>query len=312
MDALDIALASVRVESALVGRSMVEAPWGLRMDTGDLCVLVAVVRDEAWVRHGDGAPVHLEEGTVAVACGGVPVEMGDHPDTPPEVRIVDQEDCYDTVTGENVAGRDRTGARTWGDPDASGSVILSAYRAHGEVFTLLERDLPPLLVVPPDPLVAPVLAALAAETQVDRPGGQVVVDRLMELLLFASIRAWLASSAAAAVPSWSTALADPMVGPALSAMHADPARRWTVADLAAEAAVSRAAFARRFRERVGEPPLAHLTRWRMALAADALRAEPGLDLTAVAARVGYADAFSFSTAFRRVRGQTPSQHRRSA
>jgi AraC-like DNA-binding protein len=311
VDALDTALATVRVHGAMVGRSLVTPPWGLEMETTDPCMLAAVLRGEAWIRHGADEPVHLPEGSVAVACGGVPFHAGDHPETPPGVRIVDREDCYDVVTGEQIAERGRTGSRTWGDPDAPGSIVLGSYRTDGEVYALLERGLPPLLVIPPDPLVAPVLAALAAETQDQRPGQQVVVDRLMELLLFAAIRAWLASPAAS-VPSWATALSDPMVGPALRAMHAAPERRWTVAGLAAEGAVSRAAFARRFSEVVGEPPLAHLTRWRMALAADALRSEPGLDLTAVAARVGYADAFSFSTAFRRVRGTTPSAHRRTA
>lgn len=310
MDALDTALATVRVEG-WVGRSMVRPPWGVEMLTADPCQLAAVVTGEAWIRHGDDEPVHLPEGSVAVACGGIPLHMGDHPDTPADLRIEDREACYDIVTGAPMADHDRTGSRTWGDPDAPGSVVLGAYRTEGEVYALLEDELPPLLVVPPDPLVLPVLTAVAAETQDERPGQQVVVDRLMELLLFAAIRAWLASPAAD-VPSWATALSDPVVGPALRAMHATPERRWTVAALAAEGASSRAAFARRFREVVGEPPLAHLTRWRMALAADALRAEPGLDLTAVAARVGYADAFSFSTAFRRVRGTTPSAHRRTA
>ena len=311
MDALDTALATVRVHGAMVGRSLVEPPWALEMATADPCQLAAVVRGAAWIRHGADEPVPLPEGAVAVACGGIPLHLGDHPATPPGVLVADREDCFDVVTGEHVADRGRTGSRTWGDPGAPGAVLLGSYRTDGEVYALLARDLPPLLVVPPDPAVTPVLAAIAVETQDERPGQQVVLDRLMELLLLAAVRAWLASPAAA-VPSWAIALSDPVVGPALRAMHAAPERRWTVAALAAEGAVSRAAFARRFRDRVGEPPLAHLTRWRMALAADALRDEPGLDLTTVAARVGYADAFGFSAAFRRVRGTTPSAHRRSA
>lgn len=310
VDALDTALARVRVEG-WVGRSMVRAPWGVEMLTADPCQLAAVVTGDAWLRHGDDEPVHLPEGTVAVAAGGIPLHLGDHPDTPPELRIEDREACFDIVTGAPMADHDRTGSRTWGDPDAPGSVVLGAYRTDGEVYGLLARDLPALLVVPPDPLTEPVLAAIVTETQVERPGQQVVVDRLMELLLFAALRSWL-GAVSADVPSWATALSDPIVGPALKAMHAAPEQRWTVAELAAAASVSRAAFARRFRDRVGEPPLAHLTRWRMALAADALRSEPDLDLTAVAARVGYADAFSFSAAFRRVRGTTPSAHRRTA
>lgn len=312
MDALDTALASVRVEGSMVGRSLVSAPWAMELDSDLPCGLAAVVRGDAWLRHGDAEPVPLVEGSVVVACGSTPLHVGDHPDTPLGVRVRDREECYDVVTGESVAERDRIGSRTWGDPTASGEVVLGAYRTEGALFALLEDELPPALVVGPGTSVSPVLAALVAETQTERPGQQVVVDRLMELLLFAAVRDWLASPAAADLPRWSTALGDPVVGPALQAMHDDPARRWSVADLAAAAHVSRAGFARRFRALVGEPPLAHLTRWRMALAADLLRSDPRLDLTSVAARVGYADAFGFSAAFRRVRGTTPSAHRRSA
>lgn len=295
----------------MVGRSLVTPPWALSMDSAEPCLLAAVLRGDAWVRHGEDAPVHLDEGSVVVGCGGVALVMGDDPGTAPQVLITDRDTCSDAVTGESVAERNRTGPRTWGDPDAPVAVLLSAYRTGGELFAVLERDLPSLVVVGPDPVTAAVLTAVATETQSERPGQQVVVDRLMELLLFAAVRAFLASPAAR-VPAWSTALADPIVGRALRAMHTEPERRWTVAGLADVAAASRTAFTGRFRDLVGEPPLAHLTRWRMALAADVLREDPRLDLSAVAARVGYADAFSFSTAFRRVRGVSPSQHRRSA
>jgi AraC-like DNA-binding protein len=94
-------------------------------------------------------------------------------------------------------------------------------------------------------------------------------------------------------------------------LHADPAQPWTVARLAAATGVSRAAFARRFAERVGTPPMAYLTDWRIALAADLLR-ETDDTVGSVARKVGYADVFSLSTAFKRRRGTTPTQHRATA
>ncbi|MBP2183738.1 AraC-like DNA-binding protein [Amycolatopsis magusensis] len=91
----------------------------------------------------------------------------------------------------------------------------------------------------------------------------------------------------------------------LRAMHAEPGRPWTVLTLAKVAGASRAAFARRFTALVGEPSLAYLTGWRMTLAADLLRRQG----TSVASQVGYADGFAFSSAFKRVRGVSPSVYR---
>ncbi|WSF92991.1 AraC family transcriptional regulator [Nocardia vinacea] len=106
-------------------------------------------------------------------------------------------------------------------------------------------------------------------------------------------------------------VSDDVVGPVLRAMHETPGAPWTLTTLAAVAGVSRTTLAKRFAELVGEPPLAYLTDWRMTIAADLLTA-PGATVSAVARRVGYADAFGFSTAFKRVRGTSPSEYTRSA
>jgi AraC-like DNA-binding protein len=98
------------------------------------------------------------------------------------------------------------------------------------------------------------------------------------------------------------------VGPVLRLLHNSPQEPWTVARLAQEAGVSRAALARRFNELVGEPPMAYLTGWRITLAADLLR-EPGATVGSVAPQVGYGSSFALSTAFKRVRGVSPQQHR---
>jgi AraC-like DNA-binding protein len=94
-------------------------------------------------------------------------------------------------------------------------------------------------------------------------------------------------------------------------MHHNPGEPWTVGSLAAACAVSRAALARRFAELVGEPPLTFLTRWRLAVAADLL-ADPDVTIGAVARRVGYSSPFALSTAFKRVRGVSPRDHRTRA
>lgn len=144
----------------------------------------------------------------------------------------------------------------------------------------------------------------------DGPGQEVVLDRLLDLLAIAALRAWFARPEAAP-PAWYEALGDPVVGPVLRLLQDDPARPWTVAALAAKAGVSRAALARRFTERVGELPMTYLTGWRLALAADRLRDTDGT-IGAIARHVGYGSASALSTAFKREYGVSPQEWRTRA
>jgi AraC-like DNA-binding protein len=155
-----------------------------------------------------------------------------------------------------------------------------------------------------------VIPLLAAEIVKDEPGQEAVLDRLLDLLLIAVLRAWFARPEAGA-PGWYRAHGDPIIGPALRLLHHNPSHPWTVAELAGETGVSRAAFARRFNELVGEPPMSFLTGWRIALAADLLR-EPGATVGSVAHQVGYGSPFALSTAFKRLRGMSPQAFRAAA
>lgn len=95
---------------------------------------------------------------------------------------------------------------------------------------------------------------------------------------------------------------------ALDAMHRDPAAPWTVATLATEAGLSRAAFARRFTALVGQPPLGYLTWWRMTTAARLLKTTDA-PLRAVASQVGYVSEFAFAHAFKRTHHTAPGKYR---
>lgn len=154
---------------------------------------------------------------------------------------------------------------------------------------------------------SPLLPLLAEEIGRNEPGQQAVLDRLLDLLLIAVLRTWFAR-AEAETPAWYRAQGDPVVGPALRLIHNNPAYPWTVAELARRTGASRAAFARRFTELVGEPPMTYVTGWRLALAADLLR-DPDATVGSVARQVGYGTPFAFSAAFKRVRGVSPQEHR---
>jgi AraC-like DNA-binding protein len=109
---------------------------------------------------------------------------------------------------------------------------------------------------------------------------------------------------------WLGALRDKQIGRALSLVHRDAARMWTVESLATEVAMSRSAFAVRFTELVGEPPMHYVARWRMHVALTRLK-EEGTALGELAIRLGYRSEAAFSRAFKRVIGVSPGTARRS-
>jgi AraC-like DNA-binding protein len=147
------------------------------------------------------------------------------------------------------------------------------------------------------------LRLMATEAAALRPGGEMIITRLADLLVLQAIRSWMASDPAAQT-GWLGALQDKQIGRALALIHRDPARAWTVASLAAEVAMSRSAFAGRFSARVGEPAMQYLARWRMHLALARLQ-EDDLPLAELASRHGYQSEAAFSRAFKRVVGVSP-------
>ena len=153
------------------------------------------------------------------------------------------------------------------------------------------------------------LRFMAAEAQVLRPGGETVITRLADILVIQAIRSWMARDPAART-GWLGALQDRQIGRAISLIHREPARPWTVASLAAEAAMSRSAFAARFTALVGEPAMQYVARWKMH-AAEAWLKDEETPLAELASRVGYESEAAFSRAFKRFTGVSPGSVRRA-
>ena len=131
--------------------------------------------------------------------------------------------------------------------------------------------------------------------------------RLPELLLIEVLRLHLAT-APAIERGWIAALQDPVLAPALAQLHAAPDRKWTVAGLAAGAAVSRSVLDERFRQILGRSPIRYLTEWRMHIAEELLAATDH-SVVAIARRVGYESEEAFSRAFKRSHGDAPTAWR---
>jgi AraC-like DNA-binding protein len=307
MDAIAGLLDGPRARGAFLLRSSMDPPWSLRIQDEAPLTLVAVVRGHAWIVPDHGDAVRLEREDVAIVRGPEPYLVADDPATPPQAVIHPGQRCT-TPDGRELTGMTERGVRTWGNTADGATVLLTGtYQLDGEVSGRLLRALSELIVLRADEWDCPVIPLLATEIVKDEPGQEAVLDRLLDLLLIAVLRAWFAHPESGA-PGWYRAYGDPIVGQALRMLHHNPGHPWTVAELARAAGVSRAALARRFNELVGEPPMSFLTGWRMALAADLLR-EPGATVGSVAHQVGYSSPFALSTAFKRVRGISPQQYR---
>lgn len=169
---------------------------------------------------------------------------------------------------------------------------------------LLVALLPGLVHVRAAERLSLLVKLVAEETTEHRPGRDLVLTHLVEVLLIEALRSTPFDDAA---PGLLRGLADPQLATALRKMHGQIARSWTIAQLAKTAALSRSAFFERFIRTVGLPPMEYLLTWRMAVAKDLLRRRD-LRIEEVAERVGYGSASTFSTAFSRYVGKSPRRY----
>lgn len=287
-------LSGIRAESAAVHRVSLEPSWALRFTDGASLTMLTVMGGGGSVVLGDGSEFAVGAGDTALVRGPEPFRLLDdaavHGGPRPTREFSSRGDPLPDV------GEGRTTA------------VVGAYRATRARHERLLRALPQALVLHEE--IEDVLWLHSLEDALrrrDRAGGQAMIDRVLDWGLVCTLGCWFDLQGREA-PPWYLAVADPVVGPALEAVHRRPAEPWTVGSLAAEAAVSRAYFARRFTEVMGQPPLRYLTEWRMDLAEEAL-SDPDPSVGEVARSVGYADPFAFSTAFKRHRGMSPREFR---
>jgi len=194
-------------------------------------------------------------------------------------------------------------------------LVSGTFRFDDRTQESIFRTLPPFIRIARDQggnaaWLEPLVHFLLAEATAPGPGAAIMISRLIDVLVVRTLRSW-----AAALPEgangWIGGLADPRIERALSAIHADPHRPWTLEQLAAAAAMSRSAFAARFLACTGEPPLRYLKNWRLHLARDLLRIE-GARVNVVARTIGYDSDAAFSRAYKARFGVPPSGARQEA
>ncbi len=303
-DPLGDALHFLRVTGAFYCRSELTAPWGLTLPAMPGCLWFHVVTaGRSSLEVAGSAPRTLQPGDLALVPHGRGHTLRSEPDVPAP-NVLDLQHEY-----SNHYALLRHGGGGAASTLVCGAVRLDHPAAHHIVPLLPDVVHVEPTGSAPDEWTQSTLRLMAAEAAEVRAGGEAVLTRLSDVLVIQALRTWIEHDPAAR-RGWLGALRDRQIGRAISLIHRDPARPWTVASLAAELAMSRSAFAARFTELVGEPAMHYVTRWRMQVAR-AWLAEEGASVAQVASRLGYRSEAAFSRAFKRVAGVSPGASRAS-
>jgi AraC-like DNA-binding protein len=306
VDPLGEALHSLRMSGVFYCRSEFTAPWALDLPPmKSVLMFHAVTQGRCWL-EARATPRRLVQAGDFVL---VPHGEGHRLTSEPGVRAARLFDLPRELVSE------RYEILRHGGGGAPTTIVCGAVRFDHPAAQHLVRVLPRLVAVdawtsPQMDWLQSTLRFIAAEASELRPGGETVITRLADILVIQAIRSWIEKEAGAQA-GWIGALRDRQVGRAIALVHRDPARRWTVAALASEVAMSRSAFAARFAELVGETPMGYLARWRIHVATASLR-EEGATIGELAARLGYRSEAAFSRAFKRLTGVSPGAVRRGA
>jgi AraC-like DNA-binding protein len=309
-DVLSEVLAVTRLKGTVYFSAELRAPWGIAVPQRPRAPFHVVISGQCEITTDGPAPssASLGPGDLAILPGGV---------------------AHTLTSSAGTAALPITQFVARHPMDEYGHV--KALEGHGPTTTLiggffeLERAPEPLVSILPtiihlrggdDPEVAawlePTVRSIAHESAQALPGRDVVLNRLADVLFVRAVRAHLlktSSNGGAGRPSWLRGLSDPRIARALTEIHRAPEKAWTLAQLASHAAMSRTAFAQRFRALVGQTPVSYLATWRMQKAAYLLEMRT-LSIAQVAERVGYASELAFAKAFRRLIGTPPGAYAR--
>jgi AraC-like DNA-binding protein len=309
-DALEAALQRLRIEGAVFLRAEYSDPWAyesltaaataqiLRPGSDRVVLFHVIASGTCWVSVGGAEKHWASAGDVIVLPYGDQHQMGGVGEAAavPLMMIIEPPPWRRMPVIRHGAAGSRT------------DVVCGFLHSQDPLFNPALRVFPPVFVVRPPggPAADWVRANLEyalQQAEASPLGPDAIPTRLPELLLIEALRLHLAT-APAIDTGWVAALRDPILSPALAALHGDPPHKWTVPELAAASAVSRSMLDARFREVLGRSPMRYLTDWRMHLAQDLL-ATTDLGVAAVARRVGYEAEEAFSRAFKRAHSRSP-------
>jgi AraC-like DNA-binding protein len=287
----------LRLQGELVFSADLNHPWGLRFEPGSAYFFV-VLEGSLTAQVGSEAAVKAIAGDLVMLPRGVGHILSDGSDAAAA-------NASDLMREQFTT--DRLGLRHGGNGEQT-KVIAGAFHFESAAVPWVVSALPAVIHIEKSGgQTGGWLEGLAyfmmMEAQTVHPGSSVMISRLIDVLIIRVIRTW-AQTKNPGDTGWMGALADPRISRALKAIHDDPFRRWSVADLASAVGMSRSAFAERFSLLVKEAPLAYQNRWRLTLAHGLLR-QSNARVSDVARQVGYDSDAAFSRAFKAQFGIPP-------
>lgn len=297
MDPLCDVISLLRPHAAISKAVTGKGRWGIRYDRHDQPGFALVLKGQCWLRIEGEIPRLLERGDFLLLPTSPAFEMFSDPAIACSL-------CQPTT--ETVRHGDPEG-----EPDLN--ILGGTFRIERANESLLLDLLPQMIhiraVENDTSRLSRITTLIMEEGAASRPGRDLVLERLLEVMLIEALR-WRPLGDGATTPGLLAGLREAGIDRALRAMHSQVQRNWTVSELARLAAMSRSAFAGRFTEIVGCAPMEYLSRWRISLAQDALSHERA-SLDSIAQKIGYNSASAFSTAFRRRTGHAPGAFARA-
>jgi AraC-like DNA-binding protein len=303
-DPVGEALHFLRMSGTFYCRSEFSSPWALALPAMNNCLMLHVVtRGRCVLETEETSSRLLQPGDLALVPHGrghvVASASGLEPSKLFEIPREQLSERYETL-------------RLGGDGERT-TMICGLFQFDDPAAEQLIALLPDVITVdtwatPQAEWMQSTLRMIAAEAKEMNAGGETVITRLADILVVHAIRYWITHSTSTQT-GWLGALHDPRIGPVISKIHRRPTHRWTLESLAAEASMSRSAFAARFTELVGESAIQYVTRWQMNAARSRL-AEGGVTVGEVAHSFGYESEPAFNRAFKRHLGISPGAAKR--
>ena len=301
MDPLSQVLSLLKPQSYISSGFHAGGDWSVQFGSQhQLIKCYAVVAGSCWLAvEGLPEPLALEEGDSFVLPSGRPFRLASDLSLP-------------SVPASDILPPARRGGEVYVNGGGDLFLVGSRFGVSGGHAGMLLAMLPPVVHLHKASEQAALrwsVERMMQELREGEPGGYLVAQHLAHMMLVQALRVHLAAGPGVGV-GWFFALADKQLAKAINAIHADPARRWTLQDLGEAAGMSRSTFALRFKETAGETPMDYLSRWRMLLACDRLE-NSGDPVSVIAPQLGYESESAFSTAFKRVMGCSPRQYGRA-